>query len=651
MSDIGALLVAAALLWVPGLAVGYAAKVRGLAWVALAPALSLATLGLGALLAPLVGLTWSWWAVLAATALACVIAALVGYFFPLVAAPRQLPRWNRRQWAWVAGFGAAATGVAAGSVLAGMGWHLGTMWQRRDMVLHGNLVELIRQTGDASPFHMDLAHFPAVGRSYYPAAVHALAALVPGGAGSFASLNAVTLVAETAVWTVGLVHLSRVIFPARASFAALAAGLAVVFQATPSALQDMVPYGVGVALLPGLLGWSVQVARLVKQRVGGVVGRAIVLAVALVGVGLTHPIALFSYAALAAPVALYIVATLTVRGWRRGWRVATLACDATLVGLAAVAAIGVLAVPEVRSVLTFTPWEKSVNGLVALGGGLADATSLFQMAPNLLTAAALVVGVVVLLRRRSHRWLAGSLVILDLLYAAAAAGFTPLEPVTGLWYGDRARLGLLVTIVGVPLACLGLDWARQVLGIGVRAPDGTPRRGRPVRVAVAVVTALAVAQAGTLMALRPHQFKTKGFEVASTPDKPRFYGPEELAMIRRLPGELEPGQLVLGDPNNGSALVYALAGIEPVFGHVTGKWNQDRRYLLEHFPEVLTDPAVCEALDRLDVGYLYTDPVVYFDTTDFASLTQGLDPAAGGFELVDQGGGAAVWRITGCGGA
>ncbi|MDR1825407.1 MAG: hypothetical protein LBR27_08810 [Bifidobacteriaceae bacterium] len=644
MTAVVALLAAAGLLLGPGLVVGFAAQVRGLALAALAPALSMAALGLGALLAPLVGLRWSWWVVLGATGLAAVIAALVGHFFPLIAAPRKLPRWSRRQWAWVAGAGLGATVLAAGSELVGMGGRLGAILQRHDMVLHGNLVRLIRQTGDASPFHMDVNHFPSVGRAYYPAGVHALAALVPSGGDVYLALNAVTLVAETSLWTLGLIYLSRVVFPARASFAALAAVLSAVFQSTPSALLLQVPNGVGVALLPALLGWSVQVARLVKLRVGGVVGRAIVLAVGLVGVGLTHPIALFSYLALAAPVALYIVATLTVRGWRRGWRVATLACDLTLVGLGAIAAWAVLAVPEVRAVLDFEPWERGLNGLVALGGGLMDATSLFQIGPNPLVFFALVAGVVVTWRRRSHRWLVGSLVILDLIYAAAATGFGALSFVTGFWYGDRARLGLLVTIVAVPLACVGLDWARGVLW--PKAGQG----GRALRRGVAALAVVSLAGTGVLVGLRPHRFATQGFEVVSDAARPRFFDAAELAMVRRLPDRLEPGKLVLGDPNNGSAMVYALTGQEVVFGHLTGPWNQDRRYLLEHFPEVLTDPEVCAIVDKLNVGYLYTDPVTYFDAQDYASLTAGFDPAAAGFELVDEGGGAQVWRITTCGG-
>jgi hypothetical protein len=57
---------------------------------------------------------------------------------------------------------------------------------------------------------------------------------------------------------------------------------------------------------------------------------------------------------------------------------------------------------------------------------------------------------------------------------------------------------------------------------------------------------------------------------------------------------------------------------------------------------------VCQALGRLGVEYLYTDPVTYFNLDNYASLTARLD-LSHGFEPVDQGGGAAVYRITACG--
>ncbi|MCL1898645.1 MAG: hypothetical protein FWG16_07500, partial [Micrococcales bacterium] len=65
------------------------------------------------------------------------------------------------------------------------------------------------------------------------------------------------------------------------------------------------------------------------------------------------------------------------------------------------------------------------------------------------------------------------------------------------------------------------------------------------------------------------------------------------------------------------------------------------------FSEIDTNPEVCAVIKRLKVSYFYDDPMRYFNVDAFASMTKGLDLASG-FELVDAGGSAAVYRITAC---
>ncbi|MDR1441106.1 MAG: hypothetical protein LBJ02_01725 [Bifidobacteriaceae bacterium] len=628
-------------LWLPGLLAGYAVGLRGLALGAISPALSFAGLGCGALVASMAGVRWGVWAGLGATLLTALIAQVAGYFFPLIRSPRALPVWSRPSWMAVGGVAAAAALGLFGSALVGMG-NPGAILQRWDMATHANLVRLIRETGNASPFHMDLSHFPEVGNAYYPAGLHAVVALLPEGIDLFVAWNMVVLVAECAIWTVGVVYLSRVLFPGSPKLAMAAAAGSFVFQSTPLALVLQAPNAVGVAMLPALVGWSVQVARLIKLRAGGVVGRSLVLAVGLLGISLAHPIALFSYAVLAAPIASYIVVTLTIRGWHRAWRWATVACLAALTGLTVLAGVGVISEPRVRAVLDFTPWERGVHPLVALGGGITDATSLFQRIPNLAALILVAVGIAVVLRRRSHRWLVISYGLLLLLYACAAISPPGLRFVTGLWYGDRGRIGVLITVAAIPLASLG---ARRLWRL-IRQPAAGRRWLKP---AAAVAAAAAFAGGLAVVAIRPSIYAAQGFALASTDQRPRFFGPEELAMTRRISQSLPEEGLILGDPFNGSVMAYAVAGREVVFGTLSGPWTKDRRYLIDHFPELGQDPAVCDVLDRLDARFYYADPQIYYDTRDFASMTSGLD-LDDRFELIDSGGSASLWRITACNG-
>jgi hypothetical protein len=637
MTALAALAGAFLLLYAPGLAICASVRLRGLAPWALAPALSLAACGAGTVVARPLGLPWGWPVALASTALACVIAWPVGRLFP-IAAPRALPRWSGRQWAGVGAAAAAATAWSLGALLLGQGG-VGRPMQRRDRLFHGDLVRWIVETGDASPLDGGLLDHPGGGATYYPSAVHALAALLAPGTGVAAALNAMFDIGTTVVWVVGCVYLARVLFPRRPALAVAAAGLAGLFQSTPSALTDLVPSAVGVAVLPALVGWSVQLARVVTIRTPGKVTRAAVLAVGVAGASLAHPQTLFSYLVVALPIAAYVVRMAVTRAWRAGRRVAAVVVCVAVAGGVAVAGVAVLALPSVRLVAAFEGWEAAQPLPLALASGLFDWTTSFDPGPGVALGLAALAGAVIVLRRRRRRWLLVSYALALVLYVNAAAG---LGPLTGLWYGDRQRLGVLVTVASIPLAAIGITSAWRIVRRG-------GRWRRAGRVAVAAVLVAGTVSTGFLAGLRPARVAEFGFALASTPQRPRFFDAAEWAMINRLGGELEPGAAVLGNPANGSAYVYATAGVPVVLPTVAGTWGADRWLLIEHLGEWETNPRVCEVMGELNVRYLYSDAQTYYNITDYAHLQQAiesLDPAT--LREVDHGGTATVYEFTGC---
>ena len=726
---IGPAVLALALVWLlgPGVAMGWVVGVRGLALFALAPALSLAALGCGTVVAGWLDLPWGWPVAVGSVVLATAVAALVGWFFPFktvpgagywaatghqavggewrrhgtapVAAPgtkpepgalrvdagppdrlapspgsgkdsraRVLERWSRRQW-WVMGLtGVVSAAVILVGALVGMGG-LRAVPQGWDVVFHGNLVRFILDSQNASPLHAGVLNSPGAASAYYPSGVHGMASLVVIDGQVWPGLLALQLVAGSVIWVLGVAYLMRVLFPRRVSVAVIGVALSVIGQGQPLSLVGLIPNSVGVALLPALLGWSVQVARLISWRVGGVVGRTLVLAVATIGLAMAHPIAVFSYLLLAWPIAGYIVLTLALRGWRRGWRLATIVCSAGVGLLAGLAVLALFAVPEVKAVVTGGGWANRDSPLAGLALALGDSTSLFQVGPGALITLGLVTGVVLVLRRRQQRWLVASYAGALLVYVGCVANWVWLGPITGLWYADRTRLGPLLGLAAIPLAAQGLVWLGAVIVPKVKplaaatpawppevretphkatspAADGTSNPSGAVRVIVALVSLTCLVSSLSVMAQRPSRYGQYGFGW-STPTKARMFTAEELAMIRRLGPVLGAGA-VLGNPANGSAYVYALTGHPVVFPHLTGVWDQPRRYLLENLPLIGADPQVCAALDQLDARYLYYDPVTWGGAERYASLTEGLD-LTHGFELIDTGGTAAVYRITACG--
>ncbi|MDR1394181.1 MAG: hypothetical protein LBJ62_09490 [Bifidobacteriaceae bacterium] len=634
-----ATLAALAWLMLPGMAVGLAAGMRGLSLAALSPALTLAALGGGSVLAPIVGLPWGPATAIGSAALGAAIAWLIGLVAPL-RAPRLLPRWSAKAWLTVGLAALGAAGFIYVTNLAAMGG-AGGLPQGWDLVFHGNLARFIEQTGDASPFHAGRLTAPTAASAFYPSAVHGIVVLLPAVTQVWPALNMVLLVASSLVWILGLVYLGRVLFPSNHWYAVAAAALGVLYQGQPTSMVGLVANSVGLALLPGLLGWSVQLARVVGVASGGRVMRSAVLLVAVVGAALAHPNVMFSYVLVASPIALYIVMDVVRRGWRAGYRVWTVVGLVGLLGITVAAVVALYSIDEVQAVMAHGGWVTSSNLLVALALGLTDATTLFQLGPNLLVAAGLVTGAVVALRRHKRRWLILSFGAVLVVYAAAVTKLKILEPLAALWYSDRTRLGPVLTVAGIPLILWGLHWAVRCWR------DGRWRLPIAVVVSVGLLSALALTVARPFRLYQAYYELNPAAATTSQADDRRFFDQAELDMMWRLDQELDPAGLVLGDPANGSAYLYSLIGQPVVFAHLTGAWDQPRRYLKEHFGDLGTDPKVCQAINQLGIEYVYLDGKTFRDNESFSQMTSGLR-IEGNLEMVDQGGSAAVYRITAC---
>ena len=78
--------------------------------------------------------------------------------------------------------------------------------------------------------------------------------------------------------------------------------------------------------------------------------------------------------------------------------------------------------------------------------------------------------------------------------------------------------------------------------------------------------------------------------------------------MRVLPDFVPPGERVLNDRGDGSAWMYAIAGVLPVAGHYNaGQIGPDADLLAGRFNEYPNDPAVRAAVARLGVNYVMVD--------------------------------------------
>src|SRR5690606_29172528 len=114
---------------------------------------------------------------------------------------------------------------------------------------------------------------------------------------------------------------------------------------------------------------------------------------------------------------------------------------------------------------------------------------------------------------------------------------------------------------------------------------------------------------------------------------------------------LPSGAVVLGNPFTGVAMLYAVSGIDVAYPHLSGSWGEDADFLAEAFDRVESDPRVCEALEAEGIEYVYDDDLLYWpehpNVEDYSGL-EDVDRLGSALELVDSGGGAAVYRITAC---
>lgn len=640
-SAVEVLLLAAAWLLLPGLAVGLAAGLRGLvAWGA-APVLSVGLVSGSALAGGMLGVHWGAAVPVATTLL------VAGAAFAVRRRSAVLPEGDGR-WPVLAGVAGSlgAAGIGLLTAVRGMG-RPDAVSQTFDASFHYNAVARILATGDASATTLGgLVNSP----SFYPAGWHATVSLVAphaGTTGIVTASNMTALAVALVAWPASQLLLVRVL-AGRSAGAALATPLlAVGFGAFPWAL---VTYGalwpnlLGVALMPAAVAAVIVLAGLVPasplRRRGGL---ALVLA-AVPAVAFGHPNAVFGLAVITVWPLLWGLVRDVVRWLRDGrWITALL-----LVAGATAAVWGTYWVMVVWSGLDgirgyeWAPVETWRSG----------ALSVLTSSPNGLAAAwtisgLVVAGAVASLRRARTSWLVPAWATTGALYVVAAV--TASSPWTGVWYNDSPRLAAMVPVVAVPLAVLG---TLAVAGLTRRALAALPRRAgrvavgpRPAVVAAAALLALLVSSGG----LYRHAHAANMADIYQYPAE-TLLRPGQEDFLQHA-GELLPEDAVVAqNPWTGNALLWTLTGRKVLFPHLTGVWSPEQRVIAERLRDAATDPSVCEAVRATGVGYALTGPLTLWSWDPLARTFPGLDDLVGvpGFELMAEDGDTRLYRVTAC---
>lgn len=584
----------------PGLVLGRLAGLRGWPAVCCAPLLSYGITAVVGPVAGVLGVRWSPWLLALGTALPAALLWVVDRR-RAAAGVRSGP--GGPAWPRVRGELLVAAGIAAGTLVAG--WvvlnaagSLAGIHQGWDSSFHANAIRFIAESGRADPGALGAINNYEDPAFYYPNALHSLAALglTVSGATLPAVLNAQMLLLVP-IAGLGLAVLVR----AHGGGIALAASVPVVLAAfTDFAYGLMVrgpllPFATGLALAPAFL-----------VLVGIVLDRprpATVLLLAVAGAGLVGV-----QPGTAVTAGIFAVALVAQRWWLRppgiGRELAILGGTAGLVAaLSGPALLGILSVGD--------PGEVVIDWPAALSPGRAVGDLLLLRldggATPYLLLVLLIAGLAGYRRLAALRWWLATIVPfggLFVLSAATDARWT--NVVTQPWWNDRWRFAaILALILSVPAAYGAVRAGSALAGLAGRLGQVRSTAGAR-RFAPGLAAAITLVLLGGLTTYADEHVRLVATFYG---DGPNVSAAERTAMAE-LASTAAPGVWVMNDPGDGSAWMYALAGLRPVFGHVVNPANRydlgaDQRRLLISFRCLDTDPAVQSLVEQYGIGYVF----------------------------------------------
>ena len=632
---IPAFVVLTAVLFLPGWLVVRALGSRGLEALAVSPAVSVGLIAAAATVAQRVGIGWGLATLTVVTLLAFAaawgVALLVrrlparwsGTATPTVSPTRRLLGRPRPDVVGAIGIGVL---VALVTVLPAIG-RPDELVDSPDAVYHLNRIALFLDTGN----------FSIANPTFYPNGFHAWVAtsLLPGVAQVLPGTNVATVVLAAVVWPVGCVALVRHAL-GTSRLVTYAGGLAsAAFVSFPTILLGwgvLWPNLMATALTPGALALMLQAAR--SRRVGQWLG----FAAALPGLALIQPnalVALLLFALVWFGSARVRAGLLGHLGW---W---TVARDLAIV--AAAVGVGLLVAPIVSARLASTQsyqWNDRVSTWTALVEVVGGRLQIPGVLWGLLALIVLGIGWIVLRARAAlpvvAMWLA--CVILYVMAASSTASWTAL--VTGYWYNDKVRLAALAAVPGVVLVAASAPALRALLS---RLP---PLRSRPT-VAAGLALALLTLSTVVLDARTRSDFLSSFFR----PDAPQkvILSFEAQDSLRQVASLIPDGEGVVGRPENGTPLMFALFGTDTLYRSIPIPTTGDEIVIGTGFNDLVNRPDVCAALARHNVRWAIDSPHTYWlDRPERSSGLAGLDTVEG-LEKVTTVGGYTLYKITGCG--
>lgn len=625
-------------LFCPGLLALLISRVRGLAALAFAPLVSLAPIVWVPVVFAIAGIPFTKLTV--GLSFGVVLTTLGGAVW-----------WLRDRWPTIRPLSAPIWPVALGTALAAPFGIVPAMKaivdptlppQTWDGVFHINAVRYILDTLNGSSTAIGAIANVDFYPQFYPGGWHDIVAL------SYTSdvvvaTNSAAVIFGSVVFPFSVAVLLSVLAPLSRIAPIIGAFAAMSFSSLPerpASYGTLWPIMAAYVLLPLVLAALV---RFTQRGDKGGLAALIAAIVGLAGLGLLHPSSIFAATAAGWWVLLLFLirsrGTATSARWQR-----------------IVAWLGLIGTPAMLFVIWKSPlfevvksWERFPVGTLGreILGVLTDSQLSEQgygdPVPEWGLLIGLILGLIAAARVKENRWLLPAYATVAYLFVLSAVVHLPGYRLLAPWYFDPVRLGAIVPVVAAPLVGLGIAWVVEAL---------TVTRAAWMRMAVPVG---AIAALG----LTTHAFNYNqgywmlrlNYEFKNEDGYNALISPEEVAMQHRLKGELPANARVIGDPRTGAALLYGIADINVLYHHLDGAWGQKGFEVGAYFDQLNMSHHICTTLQSLGIDYFYTDERTYWPENDAKNKYEGLRIGRrhiDRFELIDSGGGAALYRLAIC---
>lgn len=228
-----------------------------------------------------------------------------------------------------------------------------------------------------------------------------------------------------------------------------------------------------------------------------------------------------------------------------------------------------------------------------------------------------IVGAAHMIRSGKGRWAVASYAVMCLMYVISASTDGIIKQVlTGFWYTDPMRLAANAAISGIPLASMGLLVSIRFFAkifarwCGRGLPSARMRTGSIAFMAVLAavllyypnftVHGIGSVQTGIGAA-------RASLEAAYSTSVDNVLNPEEREFLQKVQ-EVAGSELIINEPNDGSAFAYGLSGLNLYYRELDGYGDSDEteesRLIRLHLDEVGEDPSVRAAADAIGAAYV-----------------------------------------------